>query len=67
MFSSSNLEATQPPARASTRRGGPLLFKVVWPGVEAALVEASVQGKWLHVRNYSVRVEPEPARRFGKA
>jgi len=31
-------------SRASLRRGGPLLFRTIWPEVQASLLEASAPG-----------------------
>jgi hypothetical protein len=67
MFSLHALASPPPTSRRSIRLGGPLQFKSVWPGVEAALVEACVQGDGRAGDDYSTLVEPAPSTRSGVA
>jgi hypothetical protein len=66
MFSQASFESRHP-SRKSTRRGGPLQFRSLWPSVEAALVDAWVQGERLNTHDGPALVEPPPAKRSGTA
>jgi len=67
MFSLHALASPPPPSRRSTRLGGPLHFKSIWPRVEATLVEAYVLGEDYAGDDYSALIEPESSTRSGVA
>jgi hypothetical protein len=66
MFSPASFETCHPSLK-STRRGGPLQFRSLWPSVEAALVDAWVQGERLNIQDSPAQIEPPPAQRSGTA